>query len=125
MSSTSTAFIAAPEGWASQDRKFNLKKMMALQNDNKLYREIVHTVESNAKVAGLNILKDIWNQDLHELRRVLDKGRAQFPYLTLERFPNDWAQIAILQAYFRNQRNALVRDMFRRMHAISDGSSVA
>lgn len=46
MSSTSIVLIAAPEGWASQDkRKFNLKKMMALQNDNKLYQEIVVSLD--------------------------------------------------------------------------------
>lgn len=31
------------------------------------------------------------------------QGRKQFPYLTQERFPNDWAQIEIIKQFLKNR----------------------
>ncbi|KAG9225405.1 hypothetical protein PLEOSDRAFT_163750 [Pleurotus ostreatus PC15] len=119
--------IPPPDGWDSREkRSFSLRKKMGLPRaSHGLYRAIVCNVEINAYLAGLDVLKNIWDQDSDTLERVLARGRTQFPYLALERFPENWPQIVILQAYFRRQRNILVWNMFRRMHEISDGGRPA
>ncbi|KAF9472873.1 hypothetical protein BDN70DRAFT_937846 [Pholiota conissans] len=92
--------IPRPDGEAGSRKKgFNLVRAMGLKSRKGEYKIIRATVRKYVDAAMLNTGGHFKDQEAEKLGAIYKLARDQFPYLTRDRFPNDWATSEIVKGY--------------------------
>ncbi|KAJ8488878.1 hypothetical protein ONZ45_g13791 [Pleurotus djamor] len=105
--------IRKPPGEAGDGvRGFNLQTAMELDENeekNDEYNGFLRTMRENCPRAGITFARTYSGQDPAALAKLFKLNRQAIPYLTRERFPDDWAQVEALKQYIRNKRREAAR----------------
>ncbi|KAL0956406.1 hypothetical protein HGRIS_002553 [Hohenbuehelia grisea] len=105
--------LRKPKGEAGDSKRgFQLQDAMGLgdsEDGDMRYNEFLHTNRQNAHKAGIDLNLTYRQQDPAALAKLFKLNRMAIPYLTRERFPNDWPQVEALKQYIRNARRGIAR----------------
>ncbi|KAL0957174.1 hypothetical protein HGRIS_003266 [Hohenbuehelia grisea] len=105
--------LRKPKGEAGDSKRgFQLQDAMGLgdsEDGDMRYNEFLHTNRQNAHKAGIDLNLIYRQQDPAALAKLFKLNRMAIPYLTRERFPNDWPQVKALKQYIRNARRGIAR----------------
>ncbi|KAF9566547.1 hypothetical protein CPC08DRAFT_719872 [Agrocybe pediades] len=118
--------IHKPKGEAGNG--FCLVEVMRLdgtEENLEMFRSIKRSVRAFAIKAGIDFTKDYRKVETERLLMVFKAVRHAHPYMSTDRFPNDWATGEILKQYLKNYRRYAVKRgrMPRRKDRLSAASS--
>ncbi|KAL0957185.1 hypothetical protein HGRIS_003277 [Hohenbuehelia grisea] len=105
--------LEKPPGEAGDKKRgFQLQKSMGsgdTEEGNLKYNQFLATNRRNAIRAGIDFERTYNKQKPETLAKLFKLNRMAIPYLTRERFPNDWPQIEALKQFVRNARRGVAR----------------